>query len=152
MAYFAGVYRLRGVIVDALSERKKRMNTFITIESAALRVGDCESLILVPLKALEEAGYIKTFTIKDSSHAKHEFHAMAQMAYFQYQDDELEIVEMGASVTIGCRGEEAVVDEGMILYRDAAGEFCAIVLGSPNRKKLLEAAYRYCTRWIRLDI
>jgi hypothetical protein len=106
----------------------------------------------VPLRALEEAGYIKTFTVKDSSHAKHEFHAMAQMAYFQYQDDELEIVEMGSPVTINFRGEQTIVDEGMILYRDSAGEFNAMVLGSPNKKKLLEAAYRYCTRWIRLDI
>ena len=128
------------------------MNTVITIQSAALSVSDCESLILVPLKALEEAGYIKTLTIKDSSHAKHEFHAMAQMAYFQYQDDELEMIETGSPVTICCRGEEIVVDEGMFLYRDTAGEFHAVVLGSPNRKKLLEAAYRYCTRWIRLDI
>ena len=128
------------------------MNTSIAIESAGLSVSDCESLILVPLRALEEAGYIKTFTVKDSSHAKHEFHAMAQMAYFQYQDDELEMIETGSPVTICCRGEEIVVDEGMFLYRDTAGEFHAVVLGSPNRKKLLEAAYRYCTRWIRLDI
>lgn len=128
------------------------MNTFITIESAALSVSDCESLILVPLMALEEAGYIKTFTVKDSSHAKHVFHAMAQMAYFQYQDDELEIVEMGSPVTISFRGEETVVAEGLFLYRDTVGEFHVVALGSPNRKKLLEAAYRYCTRWIRLDI
>jgi hypothetical protein len=128
------------------------MNTFITIESAALSVSDCESLILVPLMALEEGGYIKTFTVKDSSHAKHEYHAMAQMAYFQYQDDELEFIDIDLPLRISHRGEEVVIDEGLILYRDTEGEFNTLFLGSPNRKKLLEAAYRYCTRWIRLDI
>ncbi|MGW8195832.1 MAG: hypothetical protein ACWGOX_16375 [Desulforhopalus sp.] len=50
------------------------------------------------------------------------------------------------------RGEESVAADGMILYRDDAGEFHTLVIDKPNKKKLLEAAYRYCTRWVRLDI
>lgn len=128
------------------------MNRAIELKSAAGTVSDCESVILVPLMALSEAGYIKTFTVKDSSHAKHEYHAMAQMAYFQFQDDELETEEIEGPLRLCCKGEEIVVDDGIILCRDKDGKFQVLALGAPDRKKLLETAYRYCTRWIRLDI
>lgn len=112
----------------------------------------CESVIVVPEKGIEEHGYIQALTVKDSAHAKHEYHTMTQMAYFQYQDNELEIEEVDPPVTIHFRGENTLAEDGMILYRDAGAEFHALALGQPNRKKTLEAAYRYCTRWIRLDI
>lgn len=112
----------------------------------------CESVIVVPEKGIEEHGYIQVMTVKDSAHAKHEYHAMAQVAYFQYQDDELEIKEVDPPVNICSRGEDTVAEDGMILYRDAEGRFHTLALGQPNRKKTLEAAYRYCTRWVRLDI
>jgi hypothetical protein len=41
---------------------------------------------------------------------------------------------------------------GMIIYRDAKGEFHVLMHESLNRKKMLETANRYCTRWVRLDI
>lgn len=128
------------------------MNSSIIIESAAIRITDCESVILVPEIAMKEAGFIKTFTIKDSASAKHEYHALAQMAYYQYQDDELEIVEIDAPLTITCGTESSEIDGGMVLYRAVNGSFHVLAHGVENRKKLLEAAYRYCTRWVRLDI
>lgn len=128
------------------------MNSTITIESPAITITDCESVILVPGIALQEAGYINMFTIKDSSHAKHEYHALAQMAYFQFQDDELEIVEIDYPLTISCGSERSILEDGMILYRDTSGSFKVLTHVLQNKKKLLEAAYRYCTRWVRLDI
>jgi hypothetical protein len=112
----------------------------------------CESVILVPEIALQEAGYIKMFSVKDSGHAKHEYHALTQMAYFQFQDDELEIAEIDFPLTITCGTEVHVLDNGMVLYRDMDGSFHVLAHAFQNRKKLLEAAYRYCTRWVRLDI
>jgi hypothetical protein len=112
----------------------------------------CESVIIVPEKAVQEAGYIQMFTVKDSAHAKHEFHAMAQMAYFQYQDDELDIREIETTAYIASGGESFELVNGMVICRDREGEFQVIVHTMQNRKKLLEAAYRYCTRWVRLDI
>jgi hypothetical protein len=124
------------------------MNSTIIIESASTRITDCESVILIPEIAMKEAGFIKTFTIKDSASAKHEYHALAQMAYYQYQDDELEIVEIDAPLTITCGTDSSGIDDGMVLYRAVNGSFHVLAHGAQNRKKLLEAAYRYCTRWI----
>ena len=128
------------------------MSDTILIESATTKITDCESIILIPEMALQEAGFIKTFTIKDSGSAKHEYHALAQMAYFQYQDDELEIIEVNDPLAITCGTESSSINGGMVLYRAGNGSFHVLAHGSPNRKKLLETAYRYCTRWVRLDI
>jgi len=129
-----------------------KMSAPITIQFAETVITDCESVILVPENAVQEAGYIKSFTIKDSGHAKHEYHAMAQMAYFQFQDDELAIIEIESPLTITLGEERHEMAGGMVLYRDTAGLFHVLVHTLQNRKKLLEAAYRYCTRWVRLDI
>lgn len=124
----------------------------IVISSEQTILADCVSTIIVPELAISEAGYIKMFTVKDSAHAKHEYHAMAQMAYFQFQDEELEIEEALSAITIVCDGEKIELNSGMVIYRDQAGEFHVLVHAVQNKKKILEAAYRYCTRWVRLDI
>lgn len=127
-------------------------NAIITLQIAETVITDCESVILVPEIAVQEAGYIKTFTVKNSGHAKHEYHTMAQIAYFQFQDDELAITEINSPLTITSGAEVSEMAGGMVMYRDMTGSFHVLVHEMQNRKKLLEAAYRYCTRWVRLDI
>lgn len=124
----------------------------ICIESEGVEVHDCISAILVPEKALTEPGYIKTVTAKADAHSKHEFHAMAQMAYYQYQDDELNIVDVAGSIKVTASDIVDELQTGMVIYRDALGEFHVLIHNSLNKKKMLEATNRYCTRWVRLDI
>lgn len=112
----------------------------------------CETVVIIPGKAIDEPGYIQAFTIKDSAYAKHEYHAMAQMAYFQYQDDELQLTEVADEILIATSGEDIHLGDGMVLVRTPEGAFHTFVHGAQNRKKLLETGYRYCTRWVRLDI
>lgn len=117
-----------------------------------MTVNDCESVIVVPEIAIAEGGHIKTFTTKDGAHAKHEFHALSQMAYFQFQDAELAIDEIDSQLTISYGSEYTHLSKGLVIYRDLAGRMHVLVHPLQNRKKLLETAYRYCTRWVRLDI
>lgn len=116
------------------------------------KLTECESVIIIPEKAIDEPGYITAHTTKDSAHAKHEYHAMAQMAYFQHQDDELEINEVDAPLRIVVQNESIVLESGMVLYRREDGSFHAVIHRLQSKKKLLETGYRYCTRWVRLDI
>ena len=115
-------------------------------------ITDCVSVIVVPEKALDEPGYIQTLTDKNDASAKHEFHAMAQMAYFQYQDDELAVAELTGDLSISTLHQRERMSGGLILYRDSDGGFHALAHQGMNTKKLLETAYRFCTRWVRLDI
>jgi hypothetical protein len=124
----------------------------ISIHSPATTFDDCETAILIPEKAVNEAGYIQTFSVKESSNAKHEYHALAQMAYFQLQDDELDIREVAMPLTVVTSDDRIELVGGMVICRSVAGEVYALVQAGQNRKKLLEAAYRWCTRWVRLDI
>ncbi len=124
----------------------------IVIQSAAAAIDSCESVIIVPQIAIEEPGYINCLTIKDSAHAKHEFHAMAQMAYFQFQDSELTVEEVDSALTVISGTQKIEVNDGMLLCRSLDGEFRAFFHPMQDKKKLLETANRYCTRWVRLDI
>jgi len=113
---------------------------------------DCVGAILVPDIALAEPGYIKTMTVSMEAHSKHEFFAMAQMAYYQYQDEELSIVRVDGPIRLEM---DEVVEEiscGMVIYRDKEGELHVVLHEQLNPKKMLEATNRYCTRWVRLDI
>lgn len=124
----------------------------IEIQPAAAEKIDCEMTIVAPQKALEEGGYIKVFTVKENAHAKHEYHAIAQMAYFQYQDEELSLRECQSPIKITTASDTIELQSGVVMYKLANGEFHVLVTGDVNRKKMLEAVYRYCTRWVRLDI
>jgi len=128
------------------------------MESMQLGVGEeakiaCDSIVIVPEKAMQEGGYIKTLTVQDAANAKHEYHALAQMAYFQYQDEELEVRDVGGLAVVLEHGDERIVlESGCMIARTATGELVVLIRGMINKKKILEAAYRYCTRWVRLDI
>lgn len=124
----------------------------ISIQSPTRTFDACETVIIIPEKAVEEAGYIQMFSANDSGHAKHEYHALAQMAYFQLQDDELDIREADSPLTVLAAGERVELLGGMIVCRQGTGEVYVLTQPGQNRKKLLEAAYRWCTRWVRLDI
>ncbi len=124
----------------------------ILIKCDTLDIADCVSAILVPEIAISEPGYIKTVTTNADAHSKHEFYAMAQMAYYQYQDDELDIVSVTAPVTVRMNDTVEEIVSGMIIYRDGNGEIHAVMHDHLNRKKIFESTNRYCTRWVRLDI
>ncbi len=126
-------------------------------ESITIRIGEGEaicadSVIAVPEMALIEAGYIKTFSLQEGGHAKHEFHAMSQMAYYQVQDEELAVTPVEKVVTVQFGNTIEKIDRGLLIYRDLSGRICILSHCGRKGKKLLETAHRFCTRWVRLDI
>ena len=112
---------------------------------------DCSCVLVVPEKAVEEPGYIKGLSVQDGGSAKHEFHALAQTAYYQFQDGELEISTMEAPAVITQGTSVIELPAGLLVYRGGGSIRAAVHVGM-SAKKLLEATYRFCTRWVRLDI
>jgi hypothetical protein len=115
-------------------------------------VRECSSAIMIPERAITEAGYIKTMTSNANAHSKHEFHAMAQMALFQFKDGELDIETVNGPLTVEWKNEVETMIAGLVVFVDAQGHLRLIAHSGQNAKKLLEVAHRFCTRWIRLDI
>jgi hypothetical protein len=124
----------------------------ITISYGELLIPDCGCALVVPEKAITEPGYIKALSARSSGQGKHEFHALAQTAYYQFQDDELDITSINDPVRLEQGGESEVMAGGMVIFRDSGGTMKAIYHEGQRAKKLLESANRYCTRWVRLDI
>jgi hypothetical protein len=112
---------------------------------------DCICLLIIPEKAIDEPGYIKGLHCSGATN-KHELHALAQTAYFQYQDDELEFVSISQPIVISSPSENEQLEAGLVLLRDRDGTIKAVVHEFVSMKKLLESANRFCTRWVRLDI
>ena len=112
---------------------------------------ECDCLLIIPQRAIEEQGYIKAMH-RSATGNKHEFQALAQTGYYQHQDDELDYCETAGSIEVVHGTERESLEDGMVLFRDADGSIRAVAHKSAPAKKLLEAAHRWCTRWVRLDI
>ncbi len=118
----------------------------------ATEVTDCTCALVIPERAVTEAGYIKTLTTKALAHSKHEFQAMSQTVYYRYQDGEVEITAVNGPLSVEWLQDVETLMAGIVVYRDGSGEFHILAHPGQNVKKLLEAAHRFCTRWVRLDI
>ena len=112
---------------------------------------NCLCILIVPRKAIDEPGYIRAVHSSGSPN-KHELHALAQTAYYQFQDDELPLERTSEPVLVEIGGDSDHVDDAMILMRDESGGIRAVVNGDASARKLLETVNRFCTRWVRLDI
>lgn len=115
-------------------------------------IPDCASVLIVPDIAEQEPGYIQALTSAPGTSSKHEFHALAQMAYFQFQDDEIEIDRINGTCRVVQENNDQTLVSGLIIYRSGDGTIHILSHPGVSSNKLLEAANRYCTRWVRLDI
>jgi hypothetical protein len=121
----------------------------VVAEGTAL---DCETAILVGTLALEEDGHVTMLSTHSGPQTKHEFYALAQMALFQLQEEELEVSVVKGPIHVAWKDEKSDISAGMAICRTTAGVVSVLAHGDEPWRKLLEAAHRYCTRWIRLDV
>ncbi len=112
---------------------------------------DCVCLLIVPERAVDEPGYIQWMHMSGTIN-KHEFQALAQTAYYQFQDEELDCAFASEHITVRGLGDGNRLDDGIILFRDGGGAIRMLAHQAAPAKKLLETANRFCTRWVRLDI
>lgn len=124
----------------------------ITIRFEDDTATECSSAIIIPERAMIEAGHIRTLTTKSTAHSKHEFHAIAQIALSRFQDGDLEIETVDGPFTIQWKNGIVTITAGVLVLLDSQGNLHLIDNSGQNVKKLLQLAHRFCTRWIRLDI
>ena len=112
----------------------------------------CTAIILVPEKALSQAGHIRALTAGPSTQSKHEFHTMAQTALMQFEDGELPPLSVNGTIEVTGADGNVEFDKGLLIARLPAGNIVLFINTDQSVDKLLKAAYRFCTRWIRLDL
>jgi hypothetical protein len=124
----------------------------ITVSGHEIATMECASVIIAPEAALRQAGYIKPLTIDEEANAKHRFFALAQMALFQYEDNEIKAEIFSGPLTIRHKQHEESLEDGLIICQDIEGRLRLLARKETNLAKLLETTNRFCTRWVRLDI
>lgn len=122
-----------------------------SIQYESTRIDDCQYAILVPQQALNGAR-IALVGGETDSQSKHSLHALSQMAYYQFQDSELEPVIMHGNCLVTGNTISETMGNGLIIVRQYSGIISILIHQELKAKPLLEAAHRYCTRWVRLDI
>ena len=117
-------------------------------------LAEARTAILVPARALEEPGHIRTLPSAPDSTAKHDLHQLSQLALFDFEDGELapRLVADGEAIVCEAPEETAEIADGLVVLRDADGGPVVIAHESEPVRRLLSQAHRYCTRWIRLDV
>jgi hypothetical protein len=123
----------------------------INVSAADRHPAECTTIIIVPEAALSEPGHIRTIAAHQTGQSKHEFHALAQMAFIRFDDGELEAERLSGPIVIALADQTVRVDSGALIGRLPSGEII-VLSNADSPRKYLEAANRYCTRWIRLDI
>ena len=124
----------------------------ITIRFEDDTVTECSSAIIIPDRAMIEAGYIKTLTTNSTANSKHEFHTISQIALSRFQEGELEVEAVYGPLTIQWKDEIETITAGVLVFLDSQGNLHLIDNSGQNVNKLLQLAHRFCTRWVRLDI
>jgi hypothetical protein len=125
------------------------MLTLIWNEGATL---ECISVLLIPELALQEPGHIQMLSLNKGPHVKQEFYALAQTALLRFQDQDLQIIPVEGSLRIHRNNESCDLKAGMAVCRTFSGDLEVLAHRGVFHRKLLEAACRFCARWIRLDI
>ena len=127
--------------------------------SMEIRDGDsllikADTVILVPVDAPEYPGRLVGRVAGSEADAKHTFHALSQIALFDYEDKvmEVETVAQGHPLRICHAGGDLELDQGLLIVRDMSGQIRILAHQSTMVYDLLKFAHRHCTRWIRLDI
>lgn len=113
---------------------------------------ECKALILVPQRALAEPGHIRCLSAGQTGQSKHEFHALGQMALMQYEDGELTVQQVAGSLSVTAGQEAYALSHGVVVCRLISDGLAVLSNTDGPVRKYLEAANRFCTRWVRLDI
>ena len=113
---------------------------------------DCDTVIFVGERALEEDGHIMMLSSNSDPQTKHEFYALAQMALIQFQDEELDVSALEGSIKVEWKNAVNEIASGMAICRTGDVELSVLAHADLPWRKLLEVAHRYCARWIRLDV
>ncbi len=113
-----------------------------------------KTAILVPDRAIDEPGHIRTLPAAPNSTAKHDLHQLSQMALFDFEDAELTPRTVPDGVVLVARMDDEVMqlEDGLIVLREEDGTPLVIAREGAAIRALLSHAHRFCTRWIRLDV
>ena len=115
---------------------------------------EAETVLLSPWDAPEYPDKFMGKTVQSDANAKHAYHALSQIAFFDYEDNILNVqkIPSDAPIIVESAGGKSEIGKGLVIARHPKGEVLVFVHEDQDLQSLLRFAHRYCTRWIRLDV
>lgn len=113
---------------------------------------DCLAGLIAKPKSENDGYDIELLNCSNDSQQKHKLHSLSQIALYQYEDEELNTNTMLGSCTITGHNFIHEFDKGIVVVQIGNNRIELFSHQAVDTKKALYNAYRYCTRWIRLDI
>lgn len=113
-----------------------------------------ETAIMVPLDSIHYPDKLGGLTTGSRSDAKHTFHALSQIALYDFEDENLYLEQVPEGRTLRIKDDncDVRIEQGLLILRDLDGKVFVVAHDHVDVYRLLKFAHRQCTRWVRLDI
>ncbi len=127
---------------------------FMEIKDGENLLMKADTAILVPADSPDYPDRLTGCVAGSEADAKHTYHALSQIALYDYEDKVLEVetIQPGHPLRACNKGSDSSLDKGLIIVRDMSGKIRILAHRGVGVYDLLKFAHRHCTRWIRLDI
>ncbi len=113
---------------------------------------DCLIGLIVSKSSRDGEYDITLLNCSSDKQQKHNLHSLSQIALYQFEDQEIDVHPVNGPCRIIGETFSYEVAEALILVQGNDNRIAIYAHPAVSVKKALDNAYRYCTRWIRLDI
>jgi len=130
------------------------MSSKIIVQTGESVLAEADTILLVPHDAPTYPDRITGMVCGSEANAKHAYHALSQIALYDFEDRVLQVEEVAAGNPFTVRKDqrELALGNGLLILRTVAGTVRVLAHSGLNPRPLLVFANRHCTRWIRLDL
>jgi len=130
------------------------MGSRIVVQAGEDVLAEADTVLLVPHDAPTYPDRMTGMLCGSLAQSKHTYHALSQIALYDYEDRILPVEEVARGVPLTVRKDEGehVLENGLVILRSQGGAVRVLAHSGLDPRRLLVFANRHCTRWIRLDL
>jgi len=127
---------------------------YILLEAGKDTIGRTKAGIIVPAHTGDGSGSITALAVGQGDAAKHALHSLCQIASLDLEDGELEIerMEQGYPIAMIFKRQRFECRNGSLVFLNTSGTVHVLSHSGVNVRDAIRQAFRYCTRFIRLDV
>jgi len=132
----------------------RNMPMELVLRAGEQEIGRGRAAVIVPEAALDQPDLIRTLTVAGIDAAKHSLHALCQIAVVEEEEGSLDALSVprDEALQVDNAGETIVMPCGSVLLLGTDGSVRVACHEGLRRDRLVKAAHRFCTRFIRLDL
>src|SRR3989339_391424 len=119
----------------------------IKVRCGATRLGITAAAAGVPADAEDEPGRMILRCSATPTQRKHVLYALTMAAYVRVEDKEMDVIEVVEPLRLISEEGKTEIVRGLVVWLDPRGGTKLAAHAGVDVRRLINAAYRYCTRW-----